>query len=516
MAQMLAALSELFEEDFVPGVESYLTQIDQAYAKVVASGEKVVQDELTKNYKAIHTFVTSVAGAVRPASALGPQMVSGTGATRMISAHDTYPGVSDVPLPGIDQRYITLGGLKGSVVLNRSIIRANKLPGTVDDYPSIVLKQFALNLAHQNAVSWFLPERGYAIIINADAAGVTTATGASTRSGHQVTVSHDDGAVYTSNTGQLRRILPGLQYDLWSYSGGSMATCYTKRGWCMVTGQIDQYGDSTGAELVLYFQSEQDAIDFAGTSFSTDLALVPYGAIADRDSAWNASTNPSTLPCGYKWWLKASGTIFGAWGDSTITATSHGSFFKSMVKAVSAALTETYLNKYVAQFEQATGVELDTIMLTPGILTNLLDSYGTDKILAGSGTTIAPITRPLGSATSVEMGWDKLGYRFNGRVFEIVQSAFLTPGEVVVLKTKGGNLVRYQPPVLEDATGGPAGFDPRIEWLGKETGPTIWMGSTAPGGGKTNGLEAPFDFLVQHAAREVRGIQFTGVTETTP
>jgi len=62
---MLEALSDLFDEDLVPGIDDRFPEIDQTYSQVVMSNESVVQDELTKEYKAIHTFVTSIAGALR-------------------------------------------------------------------------------------------------------------------------------------------------------------------------------------------------------------------------------------------------------------------------------------------------------------------------------------------------------------------------------------------------------------------------------------------------------------------
>ena len=93
-------------------------------------------------------------------------------------------------------------------------------------------------------------------------------------------------------------------------------------------------------------------------------------------------------------------------------------------------------------------------------------------------------------------------------------STFLNAGEMVFLKAKGGNLIRYKPPRVPGSEASVPGFDPGIEWLGKAVGDNIWMPSSAPGGGKTDGVEAPFDILLQHAAKEVRGIQCTGCSES--
>lgn len=503
MDPILTAYSEIFQEDLVPGIENKLTQIDPCYAKVVTSSERVVQDEITKDYKVLHTFCRSLAGAIRAGSPLGPSMLDNTGATKLISAHDTYPGISDIPLPGTARRYITLGKLRGNLTLPLALLRGAKLR-TVDDMPALILQQSAQMVAHTMAVNWFLNDSAQAVELDLSGSGATIS-----QSGHVVTMTGPT-ALNVIASGRYRRIHPGLQYDCW-LSDSTMSACYTNNGWAMITSNVDMYDPSS---LTLYFQSETDATAFVlaadpnsdGTP-TQDMFLVPYSAIPDRSSA---GLNGSIFPCGYQWWLRKTGTLFGSFGDLDVTT--YGSMFKSMVEASAAALTESILNKYLATFEEATGVELDTIVLTHGILTNMLATYGADTATAN---TLVRVNRDERSAQGTKLGWDQLLYVFNGRKLDINVSAFINSGEVAIMKANNGNLIRYRPPKVDGTDANPGGFDPGIEWLGKVFYDGIWMPSTAAGGGKTDGMEAPFDLLTQHAVVEPRGIKLIGVTETT-
>jgi len=498
MSQMLDALSDLFEEDLVPGISDHYAGIDKTFSQLITSSERVVMDELTKGYKAIHTFATSLAGAIRAGNPNGPTMLSDTGASQIISAHDTYPGVSEIPLPGLGNRYITIAKLRGNVTMNLAMLRAQQLH-TVGDYPGLVLKQLAKLIAHNEAVAWYLNDSAQVVKLD------VTGTGADlTRSGQVITCTGPTaGNVFTN--GRYRRVLPGIEYDVWK-ADANMTACYTTHGFAMLSSHVDMFDPSS---CTLYFSSEADAIALkaAFDASASDLWLVPYGAIPDRTSN---GVNASILPCGYKWWVRETGTLYGGFGDLNVA--NYGSMFKSMSDALSASLTEAVLNKYISSFEQAVDVKLDTIVMPNGVLVNLLDSYGAD---ATASSSIVRLNRDQSSAANVGLGWDSLGYTYGGRVFDINVSEYISSGEVLITKVRDGNLIRYEPPRVDGTDANVAGVDPRVEWLGKKFYDNIWMPSTAVGGGPTDGVVAPFDRLVQHAAKEVRSILLTSVTETT-
>jgi hypothetical protein len=502
---MLEALSDLFVEDVPRGVEDRYPQVDRPYGELFVPSYNVVQDELTKNYKAIHTFVTSVSGTMRfDSSPYGPNMAENTTATELISAHQTYPGVSDIPLPGIEKRSIAIAKQKGNLTMNLGMIRANKLDDAIDDYPTIVLEQTAHQMAHMSAVAFYLNDSGQVIKLDADNSGISTSI-----SGNAVTLTLSGSSLLVE--GRFRRILPGQQFDLWS-ADNNMTTCYTKRGWAMLDSQVDYIYPTS---LTFYFKNNTDATEFQAAvdaGMSNDVWLVPYSAIKDRNSN---GVNKSLLPCGYQSWLRKSGTLFGEFGDLTVE--DYGSLFRSLSKSVSAQLTESILNQYIAAFEEATGVRLDTMITEHGVLNKLYDVYGLDDAGTTGSTAITRIDR-TGQAEKLELGVEEqLGYKYNGRVYNLYQSDFINPGELTVLKARDGNLVRYQPPKLDRSDASPNSgdypmFDSSIEWLGKQFSDTIWMPSRAVGGGPTDGVEAPFDCLKQHAAKEPRGIRLTDLT----
>jgi hypothetical protein len=501
---MLEALSDLFVEDVPRAIEDRYPKVDRPYAELFKPSYNVVEDQLTKGYKAIHTFVTSVSGALRyDSSPYGPNMLENTTAAELIAAHQTYPGVSDIPLPGLQRREIAIAKQKGNLTMNLGMIRANKLDDAIDDYPSLVLEQTAHMMAHQAAVSFYLNDSAQVIKLNADATGVAV-----TRSGNAVTISLSGSPIFVE--GRYRRILPGQQFDLWS-ADDNMTTCYTKRGWVMLDSQVD-YIYPTSATF--YFKNSTDATEFEAAvdaGMSNDVWLVPYSAILNRNSN---GVNKSLMPCGYQSWLRKTGTLFGEFGDLTVE--NWGSLFRSLQKSVSAQLTESILNQYISAFQEATGVQLDSMITEHGVLNKLLDVYGLDDAGTTGSTAITRIDR-TGKAEDLELGYDRIGYRYNGRIYNLYQSDFINPGELVVMKAGEGNLLRYQPPKLNNSSASPSSgdypmFDSSIEWLGKQFSDSIWMPSRAVGGGPTDGVEAPFDCLKQHAAKEPRGIRLTDLT----
>jgi len=493
----LTALGDLFQTDLVPGIEDRLEKVDRTYREVVSSKEEIKQDEITKDYKVIHTFVTSLAGAIRPAAITGPNMLTGTGSTQMISAHDSYPGVGDIPLPGLESRYITMAKQRGNITLNLNMLRANQLR-TVGDYPALVLQKTADMLAHYRAVSWYLDDSAGVVTLDLTGSGATVAVTGNVVTCTGVTAT---GTVLAAGIGPKRRLQTGMQYDVWKTDE---STCYTTRGWAMLTSNVDMYSH---ASINLYFQSAVDAAEFytaqgADGGGDFDVNLVPYGALPTRTSD---GTNTSILPCGFQWWMRATGTLFGAFGDLDVTT--YGSLFKSYIVTVSAGLTETLLNSYIRTFEEATGVELDTIVMTPGARQALLNLANID-----TSSGLVRIQRH-NEAQNLQLGWEDLGYTYNGKTYRIFTSVYLKAGQVVIMKCNDGNLVRYKPPRVPGTDAMVSGMVPDIEWLGKKFYDSIWMPSTAPGGGRTDGIEAPFDLVVQHAAKEVRGVLLGSVTE---
>ena len=492
MSVMLTALSNLFEQDLVKGIENRIMGLDRTYKAVVSSRERVVQDELSKDWKAIHTFVTSLGGAMRPGSPNGPDMRSNTGSTQMISAHDTYPGVADVPLPGLGNRFITLAKWRGNTVMNTAMLRAQKIKNTVGNYPAESLMATADLVAHGLATSWYLNDS--AKIIALDDAACTLSGG-----NHVATVTETGGGNVLIE-GRFQRIKPGMQFDVWS---DGMATCYTQNGWAMLTSNVDMFSPTS---ITLFFQNTADAVAFnaAATAGTADFDLVPYDAIATKTAD---GTGLSRLPCGFQSWIRATGTLFGSsFGDLDVTT--YGSMFKSYLVTVSAGLTETLLQQYLTTFNEATGIDLDTIVTTQGVLNNMMNTYGPD-----ASTSLVRFERH-GEGSKHVLGSSNLGILFNGKMLDLNVSTFIDKGQMSVLKTQDNNLIRYQPPRVDDTIASVEGFDAGIEWLGKMFYDTIWMPSSAPGGGKTDGIEAPFDLPVQHAAREVRGILLSSITET--
>lgn len=495
----LTVIGDFIIEELKLGYSERLPTADPIYQTMFTSAESVITDPVTKDWKIIESFMTSVAGAFRHGTVGGPPMQAGLSRTNIGLGHGSFPAFADVVQPGLGQYSLQMAKCLGNIAFDLNQFRAQSLSTTVDNYPARVLQQTVKQAVHDDCLSWYLNTSAQIIQINSSG-------GTTVRDGQFVTVTRAAGV---TDNGRIRRILPGMQFDLWK---DDMTVCYTQNGWALLDSSINYYEDETST-ITLFFQSATDAIAFEAGG-SDNVWLVCYDAILDRALDGSDRTGASILPLGYQSWVLDAGAataqiLYGAFGNLDIT--SHGSYFGSLIVAIGGALDVATLNAKTGNFRTANQFHPTTGLTTQGVLNQLLDDYGE------AGTNYTPtLYRDQNEVQQLKLGYAEPGfsYKQGGRAYNIYVSDYINSGELLMLKTDDGNCKKHIPPALGELRGeGPVDLGAGVEWLGKKFTASPWMPVYNNAGGPTEGMQAPYTVIFQRSAKEPRAIRLTGITE---
>ena len=496
------ALEKFFRERYPEAVRDATLAVDPVYRQLVVNNEKVVRSEMGKDWVVLkHAFSDSVTGALRYANPQGPDFeTTGTGGMhqRLAASSANYPGRDDFIFPLISEYGFTLAQVRGAIVLSTKLLKADEALETVADesYVTRTMMLYAKHLATQMAVNWFLDDDAAVVVLKG---GSTVAV-----DGNVATITNNNGVI---KSGCPFMLVPGMQFDCITIDTDESQI--TDGGWALLDSRIDYYAGKNITSLRLYFKDATDASDFktALQTNSKDVRLAPYSAVTAKTIDGHTKYK-SILPIGWRSWMRSSGTLFGLFGRPALTVENYGSAFKSLVVDNGGnVLTEQKVLETYKKFEAATGVELDTIITTEGVVQAILNAYNIDATsplirIPREQTEGAQIT--LGTATE-----PAVHFRVGARTFRVLTSKYMPAGTFVMMKIGGGNLIRYEPPALDElhATGEAVqqGTIVPIEWQSKIVSGTIWRHADS-GTSPTELIMAPFDIYLQHAAEEVRGV----------
>lgn len=506
MATYLAAIEELLLENLSPGYQDLLPEVDTFVGQIIRTAEGVSPDPIGVGYLVRHELKLSMGGVLRPAVVGEDTNEVDIGATfRTVEGASSYPVQKDFILPGHAQISFGIARMSGIIPFHKEQLQINRLDSQKGiDYIQMTLESQSQLLAHMDALSFFLGDRAMMAKLTLESADTAVATG------NKVLVTSNAGDSLFP-TDAMRRIVPGMQVNIYS-AADDYVTNYTANGWAAIDTNMNYYSPTT---LQLYFQSNTDALAFVTAAHATgaDFYLTPYGSLNPGTPSSSGAGLYSHWPCGILSWLRASGYLFGS-TFSSIDVTTYGSAMMSLIDAINSNITPSVINKNMAAFERATQLRLDTFLTTEGVLVDIADRYS-----AAAPAATNPFMIREDPSTLV-LGKPPVSYRYNNRMLDVFTSDFLTPGDMLLFKRGDGNLVRYLPPTLEDTFGAtpkgmtaPPNIAPRIEWVGKLTGDTIWLPTYNGDGAPTGGMQAPYDVMMQTGAKDPRGVQMTGITE---
>jgi len=487
----LDALADAFRERLVPGWVDLAMKNDPVFQYLQDSKMRTARDPISKEYKIIYTVVTSLAGGLAFTGVSGNQTLDlGTGARPVINEDfDAFPGIQESAMPGVARYSVKLTGVRGNVVIPFATLQADQMDFSIGNYAALIMKKHIELWGHIMACSFYVDDDAALATINIsnNSSNVTHTAGT-----HTVTVTCDAGENLIEN-GRVRRLKPGMYVDLWKPTTSQGA--WNKTGFCIITSAVN-YNQGKWS-MTFYFEKTSEADAFANGTDCDGSYILPANAVLDKTGDCDGY---SILPCGYKQWLRSSGTLYGAFGDTTVDTLPE---LASLTDSNVGDVTETVLNQYLARhFEN--GGDADTIITTSGVVVNLLDYPHAQSMIQ---------YQRQGQPADIRLGWRSIDYTYEGRTFRIHASPYMSNGELVILKASNGNLQRHFPPRVPKF-GTQAGFESAIQWIGTMFGPSIWL-PTSNNGRVADGAQAPYIMMMQRTAADPKGVLLTGCTETS-
>jgi len=479
VANLADSIEKIVREELSPGIQDALVELDPLFADIKQNTRSASQSEIGRDWKAIMTFITSLAGSLRAEADTaieGDDLSYGTGAGEpavIYSPSVTWPSIAESPAPGYVQRTIQLKRWKGNMFVPHDILRADRLTASIGSQVAATIKQTARMVAHHKA-NLFMASNATTRPLGVISAVITNGT-----------TSQADAVVSLKTSTPLRRLQPGMVVDVHDASNS----------WV-------QLNDQTAAENVVIVKAVDPVTGYVTLTHTISTGrwaanLAEDDVIVLRKS-FDASGGLGYGPKGPMYWMVNSGSVYGL-------NTAYYPQFKSLIQAVSGTLTNEVLRKYIGTYMNARSVGWwpDTLLTTSGVLSDYVGETDDIQRFQVQG---APVNVRGGFAAGTTFTYD-------GRTFPIRTSALMPGGELWGLRLKG-NITRYTPPKLPGA-GSSGEFDGDIEFVAPLGGlKGIWKHTTV-NDALSPYVEAPFECIEEYAPEIIPGIRLTGLTEWT-
>jgi len=475
MATIATAIQKIWIEDFAPGVRTALLELDKTFANFRDTSMGVRSENMGRDWKVKHTFLTSLAGKLRAYTNMGESDIYGAGTDPVIRVNGatpaTWPGLDGQPLPGYVQREISLKRWKGNTFIPSQYLRADQLDSVIADAVANIIKQTALMVATWKANCFFSADKYHAL----GTVGVVDSGGGTGT--HTVTITID-----TNN--RIRKFQPGLEVDIIYDNSG-----VTKR-------------NTNGTLVVTTVDPISNQVTIAhakgsGTNFGSQVAATDVIVLTDSVTGTWASPTVGG-PSRFDEFFVNSGTLFGG----TIDLAVYPQFKSIIVSNLGSALTEADLRKYVGAYLDIFGPSKapDTLLTTQGVL-NAYVAETDDMWMYGIQG------QPLRKEGGFELG----SYDYDGKRLAWKVSPLVEKGRLYGVRM-ANNFRRYVPPRLPKA-GGNKFFNQDIEFLAPLGGLNgIWMFVTY-NNSITDWTQAPFECCEEYAPEILQGVKISGITE---
>jgi hypothetical protein len=447
-------------EELSGGVQDMMQELDPISTRIATTSTGVNKNEIGRDWKVIHMFMTSLGGAFSWSTAAGSNVLAAPTTSVVYDTLRTFPSATDSAVPGSVQRTLTLVQGAGNFIVPLHVLQADQLTAMQTTYVTRLIQAVAKMVANTKLVNFYSGDSFNSIaavssVTSGGGTGVATVTA-------------------VINSGRIRSFFEGVPVDIYD------ATGVTKRN--TVTARVNVVDPISRTVII-----KTDA----GTNW--DSQIVATDIIVPKDCL-------SLGPSGLEDWIVSSGTLYGM-------AVATYPRLKSLIAGSIGSLDESVLNKYIGSFDDAYGTMygLDTIITTGGVTREYLNQSGSFMNYQRQGATL-----------NLQGGWADVGFTYNGKKFDWLISANCLPGTMYVTKTGNGNIKRYVPPAIRGVTssGSYRDFPQDIQFFGPMTGAnSIFMASTNTDGAVNQALQAPFFCFEELAPDQPQSIKLTGLTE---
>lgn len=514
VSTVMAAYDVYIQEELPSQIIETGPKVDPIYSYQVRTSENVVSKGIGRGWEFMHAFSSGVSGAIQPRANTGGAPYTNT---ENVVFHNTqlgHPNPNEMPHVTTVNRILDLNCHFGNYSIPTFLLKPEALEGANFDQALRDFRGLVTLRAQLEAVSFYSPSAGYLGTLPADGNNTDGAT--------------DYIITFTPGSSRMKWWKKGMMVDVFDDALG--------------TNKINEYNGTTDCPLVV------SAVDYINetvtlTNWSGNYALVgdnntlygsddldgsatryvfPRGVVQGHADVDGGGTLYQTGHYGLDDWLIDTGTLFGdakAWtplgNDKTAAFTiANNPEFASVVESdLAAPLTDLTMNNKVGQFLEAYDDSiLDTLITTQKVINKYIEG-------AGLGPNRFNYDRD-GKSLNIMGGYRKVGYEYDGQIWDVVVSHYCQSGTLYMVKLGEGNLKRYVPPRARpldgNAPGTGLGLDGEVEFLNGivNNGQIFSLVGNTTTGQATPLAEAPFYQYSQVAPVDVRGIKIAGITES--
>ena len=472
MATISDSIQLTLEAKIQPVISESLWALDPIYPMFARSSTNVVRNRgIGKGWNVLKTWVAGLAGGAKFTSPVGGNVVAGTNNFTMYDTPQSFQAVDEVTAPAFIQTTIQLVEHRGNFYLPHQILRADRLTASIGSVVAQNLKGVGDLLAQQEAAVFYSTDTtNFALGDLGD-----TSANCANKSGDTAAIDVDLSG--TNASGRVHRFRGGMLLDIYNSAG----TTKRNTNFYVAVDNVDPLTDTITLRRVDggVFQVATvlgGGITFSGAGGDNDILVI-------KDSVGVA---PNSLE---SWIAEAGGNFFG------ITINDNSQFKSYVPSAISAALTESTLNRHFAKFyESFPGKKLDCGITTTGVLIGFIDNLDTYNAAVADQPGRFRYDRQ-GRALEVDAGWESFRYRFASRPCEIYTSTYCNSGTFYAGKLKNGGITRYVPPSIPGAKVD-SRFGTEVEFIASLGGSGGYQGifkhAHGGSGATTDFLEAPF------------------------
>lgn len=463
------SLSNLIREELPKGIRETLPAVDPVFKEIQQTSSEVVRDAIGRDWKIRHNLELSTAGGLKWVNPLGGTTNLGSVAqpvrqSILLGTQDTFPSKAESPMVGNAQLVLSMAKMHGNLYLPEDYFQIDVLSASVVKNVLRNIRGFAKKIAHQQAIWFYMPLTGELATVSSVSAYTGTAA-----------------LTMTPDNGRIRWFMNGMMVDIYNQDFTTNRT--------------------SGVEVIV------DNVDYLGKTVRLvrpDGSALPAGIVNGDKIVWkNCYSGGRMGPYGLDNWIKDSGYLFDSSSGISVSTYSQ---LKSLVSAVSAALTENTLSRKIGTFVDAYDVYLDTVITTRGVTQGFMEqpAFGTGEF----------IFNRQGQALKITGGWADVGFVYAGRNYTWKISPYARESTLYVVKLGDRDLKRYVPPAPPNMAnmqeiGNEIHF---IAGLGGHGG--AWKLAHNTDGTTMPLVEAPCVSRCQMAPTTLYGIKLTAITES--
>jgi len=490
---LITTLEEMIEADLGKMVYEMLptVEIEPVFRGMLLTREGVAKfSDLSQGYLVRKVLSSGMSGQFRWDAVDQDTMTDMTAATPARShtlatrlPDSRYPSPTNLPVPAIIQVSVPLTVGRGTLAFPSEYLRLDNLSPALARYTELVMRGMAKNIALTQANSFFAPANGVIASVNA----VT-----SNKDGNVTTELH-----CTVDGGRIFQFEDGMLLDFFTNSGGTWTQKNLNGSGAAVRGVVDGIDWLNGYLRVIFDETLASAVA------ADDVIIL-------ADTYVNAATDYARKgPLGIEDMLKIA-TTASQYVMSPNNSSSYGfdlskyPKFGSYVSAISGVLDEVTLNKIIGTFFEATGITLDTLVTTRGVI----NKYSENPLLYGG----RQVWQRQGQALQFTSGRGEVDVSYEGQEWTLQASRFVAPGTLYGFK-KSGNFEIVVPPSLPKAGKKETELGPPIEFVGPSLGYASNFIPVLSSSTHTEMVQAPFRMFYQIVCETPQGIKLTSITE---